>query len=77
MIEKGQKYRHFKGKVIEVLYIGKHSETLEDLVIYKHIDDDNIWVRPKEMFSSHNDISRREDNVTHQKYRFELIKEEI
>lgn len=76
MVEKGQKYRHFKGHIMEVLYIGKHSETLEDMVIYKHVEDDNIWVRPLEMFLSKDDISSRSDNITGQKYRFELIKEE-
>jgi len=42
-------YRHFKGEVYEVIGLGKHSETLEELVIYKN-DKCEIWVRPKKMF---------------------------
>ena len=43
------KYRHSKkGMVVEVVGIAKHSETLEDLVLYKH--DGNFWVRPFTMF---------------------------
>lgn len=49
-IKKG-KYRHYKGKGYEVIGIGKHSETLEEMVVYKASYGDNqIWVRPKEMF---------------------------
>ncbi len=43
------KYRHFKGKTIEVIGTGKHSETLEEMVVYKE-EDGNIWIRPKRMF---------------------------
>ena len=74
MICVGQKYRHFKGNVITILNIAKHSETLEELVIYEH--DGNVWARPLSMFIDKEDISSRSDNVTKQKYRFELIEEE-
>ncbi|OGO77749.1 MAG: hypothetical protein A2Y23_03895 [Clostridiales bacterium GWB2_37_7] len=50
-IMQGQKYRHFKGKEYLVLYIAKHSETLEDLVVYQALyGERGIWVRPLEMF---------------------------
>ena len=65
------KYRHFKGKIITVLYLAKDSETLEDLVVYKHDEDDQIWVRPKEMFLSEVDHDKYPD--VKQKYRFEEI----
>ena len=42
------KYKHYKGKIVEVIGVGKHSETLERLVIYK--EGKNTWVRPEEMF---------------------------
>ncbi|MEG1862689.1 MAG: DUF1653 domain-containing protein [Oscillospiraceae bacterium] len=44
-------YRHFKGNEYELLYIAKHSETLEDMVVYKALyGEGGIWVRPAEMF---------------------------
>lgn len=50
-IKKG-KYRHYKGKEYEVLGVVKHSETLEELVVYKALYGDNqLWARPKDMFS--------------------------
>jgi len=45
------KYRHYKGNEYEVIGIAKHSETLEELVVYRALYGENqIWVRPKEMF---------------------------
>jgi hypothetical protein len=45
------KYKHHKGKEYEVIGLAKHSETLEDLVVYKALyDDKQIWVRPLKMF---------------------------
>lgn len=44
-------YKHFKGHVYKVIGIAKHSETLEEQVVYVSISDDNdIWVRPATMF---------------------------
>ena len=40
-------YRHYKGNVYEVIGFAKHSETLEDMVIYKALyGEGGIWVRP-------------------------------
>lgn len=47
------KYRHFKGGEYEVLGIALHSETLEEMVLYKHIGgerDGQLFVRPIAMF---------------------------
>ncbi len=46
-------YKHYKGKLYEVIGIAKHSETLEELVVYKATyqpEGENLWVRPKAMF---------------------------
>lgn len=46
-------YKHYKGNIYEVIGIAKHSETLEELVVYKATyqkDGENLWVRPKVMF---------------------------
>jgi hypothetical protein len=47
------KYRHYKnGKLYEVLGIAHHSETEEELVLYKKLYDDyGLWVRPLGMFT--------------------------
>ena len=45
------KYRHFKGNEYEVVAVGKHSETLEDYVIYRALyGEGGFWVRPLSMF---------------------------
>jgi hypothetical protein len=47
------KYRHYKGKFYQVLGVAKHSETLEELVVYKCLHPNprgKLWVRPKKMF---------------------------
>lgn len=45
------KYRHFKGGEYQVIGIAKDSETLEEMVVYQALYDNNsLWVRPKKMF---------------------------
>ena len=45
------RYRHFKGNEYELLGVAKHSETLEEYVIYRALyGDKGLWIRPKEMF---------------------------
>lgn len=47
----GKKYKHFKGNEYLVLYIARHSETLEELVVYQALyGERGIWVRPLDMF---------------------------
>ena len=47
----GEYYRHFKGNVYRVLHIAKHSETLEEMVVYQAMyGERGVWVRPKSMF---------------------------
>ncbi len=45
------RYRHFKGMEYEVLFVAKHSETLEDMVVYRALYGEGaVWVRPAAMF---------------------------
>ena len=45
------KYRHYKGKEYEVIGIAKHSETLEETVVYQALyGERGVWVRPMKMF---------------------------
>ena len=48
------RYRHFKGMEYNVIAVAKHSETLEDMVVYEALYDNKvskIWVRPLKMFT--------------------------
>ncbi|MBQ6600952.1 MAG: DUF1653 domain-containing protein [Clostridia bacterium] len=68
-IKKG-KYRHFKGNEYEVIGIARHSETLEETVVYRALYGDyGLWVRPASMWNEvviHNGKEVK---------RFELIEE--
>jgi hypothetical protein len=45
------RYRHYKGKEYELLGLARHSETLEELVVYRALyGEHGLWVRPKAMF---------------------------
>ena len=52
---KSGRYQHYKGKFYKVLGVARHSETLEEMVVYKALYRaefglNSLWVRPKEMF---------------------------
>ncbi len=45
-------YKHYKGNFYELLHIAAHSETLENMVVYKALyGEEKIWVRPLSMWS--------------------------
>lgn len=45
-------YQHYKGNIYRVVCLAKHSESLEDMVIYKDASDDSkIWARPASMWN--------------------------
>lgn len=73
----GKIYRHFKGNYYFVENVGLDSETMERVVIYKAVydrKDSQIFVRKEAMFLEEIDQERK-DNITGQKYRFELAEE--
>ncbi len=53
------KYQHYKGQLYEVVGVARHSETLEELVVYRALSESKefgtnaIWVRPKSMFQEY------------------------
>lgn len=69
----GEKYRHFKGHIIEVLAVASHTEEDQIFVVYREVGKKYgaTWARPLEMFISKVD-KEKYPNAT-QEYRFELI----
>lgn len=52
------RYRHYKGKEYTVLGIARHSETLEEVVLYRQeYGDGGLWVRPKSMFMEYVEVA--------------------
>ena len=52
------RYRHFKGREYQLLYMARHSETMEPMVVYQALyGERGIWVRPAHMW---NEIVERE-----------------
>lgn len=50
-ISVGKIYRHYKGNEYKIIGFAKHSETLEDMIVYQAISDGKIWVRPYSMWN--------------------------
>ena len=45
------KYQHYKGQLYELVDVARHSETLEDMVVYRQLYGEfGLWVRPAAMF---------------------------
>lgn len=46
------RYRHFKGNEYEVIGIAKHSETTEEMVVYRALyGEHGLWIRPVSMWN--------------------------
>lgn len=61
------RYRHFKGKEYEALYIATHSETREEMVVYRALyGERGVWVRPASMW---NEVIER-DGKTYRRFTY-------
>ncbi|MDD2898620.1 MAG: DUF1653 domain-containing protein [Desulfuromonadaceae bacterium] len=64
------RYRHYKGNFYEVIDVARHSETEEEMVVYRKLyGDGSLWVRPLDMFEEYVQV----DGLTVP--RFELIRD--
>lgn len=47
----GKFYKHYKGNLYKIIALGKHSENLEEMIVYQSVKNGQIWIRPKSMWN--------------------------
>ena len=47
----GKTYKHYKGNLYKIIAFAKHSETVEDMIVYQSVETGDTWVRPKSMWN--------------------------
>ena len=61
------RYRHFKGNEYELIGIARHSETLEEMVVYRALyGEGGLWVRPAAMWTE----TVERDGASHQRFTY-------
>lgn len=50
------KYKHYKGGEYEVLFVARHTETEEEMVVYKSTTEKKVWVRPLVMWQENVEV---------------------
>lgn len=70
--KKGERYRHFKGGEYEIIAVARHTESMEELVVYSPLESrDKVFARPLPMFMS--EVDRNKYPEVKQEFRFEKI----
>lgn len=72
-LHEGAMYRHFKGGMYQVLFVALHTETQEELVIYRSLENGQHFARPKDMFLG--EVDHEKYPEIDQKYRMAFIEQ--